>query len=325
METQTTLDILDNKENGPIDICVMWVNPTTFRWRQEYYQWRTIEILRGTQKSSNLAAFGPARYRDWDIFKYWFRGVEQNCPWVNKIFLVVEAQDQIPNWLNTGHPKLRIIYHKEFIPENALPQFNGPAIETWYSNIPDLSENFISCDDDYFFINPIPEDLFFEHNVPQTVIKENPIVPSPKITANWRKMMYNDYLLLQKITGKDIVYTKSHLPEPRKKSFEAKIIKEYYDDFYKPLISSHFRSDNGITAWIFNDLIKAFGVAQNKPIFKNSRYIGLFAPEALKIDKPIGQLDMVCFNDIGGNIEAIKPKVIEILNNIFPEKSSFEL
>ncbi|MBO7078187.1 MAG: hypothetical protein J6W64_00060 [Bacilli bacterium] len=37
--------------------------------------------------------------------------------------------------------------------------------------MPDLSENFISCDDDYFFYNPLPEDTFFENNVPQTEIK----------------------------------------------------------------------------------------------------------------------------------------------------------
>lgn len=322
MEMKTTSDILDS---GPIDICVMWVNPTTVRWQAEYSKWHWKEILRRTQKQSNMAAFGPARYRDWDIFKYFFRGIEENCPWVNKVFLVVEDKDQIPSWLNTNNPKLRVVYHKEFIPNDALPQFNGPAIETWYSNIQDLSENFISCDDDYFFINPIPANLFFENNRPQTNIRVNPVKPAQSELSNWRKMMYNDYQLLQKITSKDIVYTKSHLPEPRKKSFEAKILQEYYKDFYDALIYSHFRSDRGITAWIFNDLIKALGIADNKPIFKNSKYIGLANIEALKTEKPIDQYDMVCFNDVGGDIDKIKPKVIEILDKKFPNKSSFEL
>ena len=29
-----------------------------------------------------------ARYRDWDILKYWFRGVEKYAPWVNKVYLL---------------------------------------------------------------------------------------------------------------------------------------------------------------------------------------------------------------------------------------------
>lgn len=328
MEMKTTSDILDKFQkqgNGPIDICVMWVNPTTERWQKEYNHWHIMELLRKTQNSNNTAAFGSARYRDWDIFKYFFRGVEENCPWVNKVFLVIEDKDQIPSWLNVNHPKLRIVYHKEFIPKEALPQFNGPAIETWYSNIPDLSENFISCDDDYFFMNPIPEDWFFENNIPQTQIKINVIKPMAKATTNWQKMMYNDYVLLQKITGSTNVYSKSHLPEPRKKSFEAKILKDYHDDFYKPLMYSHFRSDKGQTAWIFNDLIKALGIANDKPVFKNSKYIGLVNTNILKTTQPIDTYDMICFNDVGGDIKTIKPLVIKVLDKKFPNKSSFEL
>ncbi|MBO7078188.1 MAG: hypothetical protein J6W64_00065 [Bacilli bacterium] len=35
----------------------------------------------------------------------------------------------MPKWLNRDHPKLRIVYHKDFIPNDLLPMFNGPAIE----------------------------------------------------------------------------------------------------------------------------------------------------------------------------------------------------
>ena len=323
METLTTLNTLD--KNGPIDICVMWVNPERPKWQKEYNFWHIRELLRKTQRNNNAAAFGQARYRDWGIFRYWFRAVEKNCPWVNKVFLVLEDEDQVPSWINKDNPKLRIVYHREFIPKEALPQFNGPAIETWYSNIPDLSENFISCDDDYFFINPIPANLFFENNIPQTSIKINVIPPKANPHNNWRQMMFNDYVLLQKITGSTNTYSKSHLPEPRKKSFEAKMLKDYHDDFYNALMYSHFRSDHGLTAWIFNDLIKVFGIADNKPVFQNSRYIGLANLEALKTEKPIDQYDMVCFNDVGGDINKIKPELIKILGKKFPNKSSFEL
>nr|WP_277750430.1 hypothetical protein [Latilactobacillus curvatus] len=37
-------------------------------------------------------------YRDYGLFKYWFRSIEKNAPWVNKVYLVTE--DHLPEWLN---------------------------------------------------------------------------------------------------------------------------------------------------------------------------------------------------------------------------------
>lgn len=36
--------------------------------------------------SENQIMNSDVRYRDWEFMKYWFRAVEQNAPWVNKIF-----------------------------------------------------------------------------------------------------------------------------------------------------------------------------------------------------------------------------------------------
>lgn len=326
-----TTDFLQKEEekkqylNGPIDICVMWVDPSSQRWQEQYKKYKQLEISQNIQSISNEAAFNTARYQNWGIFKYWFRGVEQNCPWVNKVFLIVEDEDQIPSWLNRNHPKLRIVFHKDFIPNDLLPLFNGPAIEMWYSNIPDLSENFIACDDDYFFYNFIPNNWFFEANVPQTSIKISNIKYEKIPGLTWHCMMANDRELIEQITGRKYNFKTSHLPEARKKSFEKKILNENYHIIHDAIQYSHFRSEKSYTAWVFIDLMKIYHISEDKPIYNNSRVIPLGAPLIIQTMYK-NSCDMICFNDIAGDINMDSQKLLlKILNTHFPNKSSWEV
>lgn len=319
------------KENSPIDICVMWVNPERPKWQEEYNTYKQLEISRGSQNPKNPAAFSNARYRDWGIFNYWFRGVEKACPWVHKVFLVLEDEDQVPEWLNVNNPKLRIVYHREFVPNDCLPQFNGPAIEMWYSNIPDLSENFIACDDDYYFYNPIPSDWFFENDVPQTEINTSGLDYSifKNSGATWYCMMANDNEFVSNYVNRKCHYTKSHLPEARNKSFEKKIIEENYEVFHNALSYSHFRSPKSYTAWLFIDLMKALGVSHNKPVYNGSKVVPLASGEATEKAVENMTYKMVCFNDVGGNGSSddfpCRAQLKRVFATHFPHKSSFEV
>ena len=117
------------KENK-IDIVIPFYNDSDEEWSKVLYDYLKNE------HSNDRQVTGEERYRDWENFKYFFRGIEQNCKWVNKVFLIVASESQIPNWLNRNNSKLRIVYHDEYIPK-------------------ELSNNYIYCNDDYFFINPI--------------------------------------------------------------------------------------------------------------------------------------------------------------------------
>lgn len=330
-----TLDFLNpldpeyHCKTDPIDICVMWVSPSSKRWIEQKSKYMKEEIQRGTQKFDSSAAFGEARYRDWGIFKYWFRGVEQNCPWVNHVFLILEDEDQIPSWLNIDNPKLIIKYHRDFIPKEALPQYNGPAIEMWYWNIPELSDNFIACDDDYFFFNPIPENLLFNNNRPQTSHQKD-LAPPEKIflplLGTWGTMLYNNDVLIKELTGVRNSYLKSHLPEPRKKSFEAKIFKENYEKFYNALMYSHFRSPKSYTAWLFVDLAKIMNISDDKKVFNNSKYLPINSNLSDIVIKNNLDKQMICFNDVDGRFNSyIQELLINVFEKHFPNKSSFEI
>ena len=116
-----------------IDIVVTYLNDKDETWREQFTYWKNRETSSGKADINNRQAFGEERLRDWGTFKYWFRGIEKNCPWVNKVFLIVQNENHIPKWLNRDNPKLRIVFHDEFIPNEILPVFNVVPILMYLS------------------------------------------------------------------------------------------------------------------------------------------------------------------------------------------------
>lgn len=120
-----------------IDFVVTWLDANDPIWRESYNKYRG-----GVHKEDR------GRYRNWDLFRYWFRAVENYAPWVNKVFLVTNGK--FPDWINAKHPKLVLIKHTDYMPEKYLPTFNSRAIELNFHCIPGLSEHFVYFNDDMF-------------------------------------------------------------------------------------------------------------------------------------------------------------------------------
>ena len=57
-----------------------------------------------------------------------------------------------PDWLNLDHPKLKLVTHKEFMPNEYLPTYNSAAIELNLHRIEGLSENYLYFNDDMYLI-----------------------------------------------------------------------------------------------------------------------------------------------------------------------------
>ena len=219
-----------------IDIIVPYVDENDKDWQKDFEYYKQEEIKQGIQEADNKQAFGEERIRDWDAFRFWFRGVEKNCPWINKVFLVVQRESQLPKWLNKNNPKLRIVYHDEFIPKELLPTFSTLVIETFYYRIPDLSEHFIVSNDDFYFINDIPSDLFFKDGVihqGETKTRARNWKCGNKV---WETIVNNNNSFLEKYVLKkhlDKIYHYSHLPDGRVKSFETDFMSKHYNEIYK--------------------------------------------------------------------------------------------
>lgn len=135
-----------------IDFVLLWVDGSDPAWLEQKNQYSPKKV----DYSSN-----NNRFRDWDNLQYWFRGVEKFAPWVNNIYFITWGH--LPPWLNTEHPKLKIIKHTDYIPEEYLPTFNSDTIETNLHRIKELSETFVLFNDDVFLINNVtPEDFFVD-------------------------------------------------------------------------------------------------------------------------------------------------------------------
>lgn len=113
-------EVRDNNMGG-IDFVITWVDGNDQRWRAKKEKY--MEALTEDDRRRNT----EARYRDMGLLKYWFRGAEKFAPWVNRIYFVTCGQ--APAWLDTTHPKLRMVQHSDYMDEEALPTFNSNAIE----------------------------------------------------------------------------------------------------------------------------------------------------------------------------------------------------
>ena len=139
----------------PIDFVVTWLDSSDLDWQEQYYKYKKT-VDEGDQTK--------ARFRDWELFKYWFRAVENFVPWVNRVFLVTNGK--FPDWINENHPKLVLIKHSDYIPEEFLPTFNSCTIELHMNKIPGLSEHFVYFNDDCFINAPITPEYYFRDGLP---------------------------------------------------------------------------------------------------------------------------------------------------------------
>ena len=138
----------------PIDLIVPWVDGTDPVWQAEKAKYAPAP--RGDDR--------VIRYRSWDHFRYFFRGVEQNLPWVRTVHFVTWGH--LPAWLNAAHPKLHIVRHTDYIPPAYLPTFSANPIELNLHRIEGLAEHFIFANDDTFFLRPLEPDFFFKNGLP---------------------------------------------------------------------------------------------------------------------------------------------------------------
>lgn len=310
-----------------VDIVVTYVNERDKEWQDNFNYWKEKEIKEGKTTPTNRQAFGKERTREWDAFKYWFRGIEENCPWINKVFLIVQNKNHIPEWLDTNNPKLRVVYHDEYIPKDLLPTFNAMTIGMYVSNINDLSENYIMSDDDFYFLNPIKEDRFFIEGKPVHLDNKIPYKAyGGDLLTGSDNVFYrilNNNLNFNAKFGKQVKYGFYHLPEARLKSFEQDILKKYEKEIKQHNLPSKFRSSNNLCPTIYCDLLKIKDKAILGNPYENSSYC------TLKSDVDFNQYKdkyMVCFNDTEqlDDYEKTKEKMIEFLESKLPKKSSFE-
>ena len=98
-----------------VDLVYLWVDDKDENWIKKRDSFLNPEL-----KSEAVSC---CRFRDNDELKMSLRSVEKHLPWINKIFVVTDGQ--IPRWLDTENPKIEVVFHEQFIPQEYLPTFNS--------------------------------------------------------------------------------------------------------------------------------------------------------------------------------------------------------
>lgn len=180
-----------------IDFVITWVDMNDPKWQRDFYTHSKHKEISKNGKSK-------ARFRDNGFLKYWFRGVEKFAPWVRKIHFITTGQ--LPEWLDPNHPKLHLVRHEDFIPEQFLPTFNSVVIERYIHRIPDLQEHFVYFNDDFYIINHLPQERFFLNGLPRdiAVFTYNPS------WSQWYKRIKNNIRIINRHFNKREVMEQWH-------------------------------------------------------------------------------------------------------------------
>ena len=298
------------------DIVVTYVDNQDPEWQAEYNKYKQLENIDESNEQTNSAI----RFRDTGTFRYFFRSVEQNMPWVNNIFLIVQNERQVPHWINRD--KVKVVYHKDYIPEDLLPTFNSNTIEFFLYRIPELANNWVLANDDTFALNPVPETMFFEND--KVVYDKQPSGERPPVDM-FNIMMRNNQNIIKQLTGiGDQWFIHRHQMVPHKKDLERQIIEPNLDVF-KTCFKSKFRDYKNVTPWLFNELSKVANLGVNKPgLYDKSALIELNSKVDLNV---YNNYELVCINDTNknDNFELTKKRMQDFLYDKFPEPSKYEL
>ena len=150
-----------------IDICLHLIDYVVPFVDGNDIEWQKIHDKYTIKETGELNTVN--RFRSWDNFQYVFRCIEQNCKFIDNVYLIVMQESQLPSWINTKN--VNIVYHKDFIPEKHLPCFSSTLIETYMTNIKDISEYFLYANDDLFVINKTVRKDWFENGTPKIGIQ----------------------------------------------------------------------------------------------------------------------------------------------------------
>jgi len=327
-----------------IDFVLLWVDGNDEKWLEE----KNIYMKKKNDGNS------VNRFRDWELLKYWFRGIEKNASWVNKIHFVTYGH--LPQWLDTSNPKVNIVKHEDIMPKEILPTYNSNVIQYYLKNIEGLTDRFVLFDDDQFILKDVkPTDFFigdkicdeYGENVPFPSHSNDPYPHS--ILNNIQ--IVNEHYKKRKVYSKNI-FKYINLKYGFENNFRTLLLLPWanFVGFYNPHICQSYTKKHCELFWKYGENLLKENIynrfrANNDLTTFLIRYIALlegdFVPRShsfgrrmelgnnnAKIYKAIKKrkFHVLCINDSNENIdfEKCKKELIDCFEEIYPIKSKFE-
>lgn len=331
-----------------IDFVIPWVDPSDPHWQKE--------LIKYQKEAGIYTDISDNRYRDWGLFKYWFRGVEKYAPWVNKIHLVTSGH--YPDWLDLEHPKINFVKHEDFIPNEFLPTFSVNPIELNIHRITGLSERFVYFNDDIFIKAPLNKSWFFQDGLPcdAAILNAYSGAGFSRIRTNSNAIINKYYTKSESIRskplnwfnikyGRRLIKTFLLLPWNQFLGLDDHHLANAYlkstfdeiwrleEDLLKETCVRKFRHDLDISQYLF----KSWQLVNNnfKPISKDNlgdnRLIGQTPLAQIVRTIESQKKPLICLQDSIDeshsvqDIEIAMNELQKTFEKLFPNKSSFEL
>lgn len=314
-------------ENNPndIDLVYLWVdgNDPIWRAKRNAFIGKTSEV---DEKNCE------GRYANHDELKYSLRSIERYAPWIRRIFLITD--NQTPQWLDLSNPKIRIVDHKEIMPPECLPCFNAHLLEKFIYKVPGLAERFLFANDDTFLNKPVtPQDFFTPEGFPIVRLGRKPF---RRLRWFWREQIcgkpLKNYsasvsraaLLISKKYGIYYSGMPHHNVDAYLKSDCRRVAEDILREEFLSNRGNKMRSDNDIQRIVYSYI----GLAEKRAC---RRYVNPKESMIVRIHKPKdyirfrqNQPTFFCMNDSEYAQESDRLRMKEVLEDLFPDKSSFE-
>ena len=291
-----------------MDAVITYVNGGDPLWQQDY-------------RSAVPDAPVARRYRDWDTLPFLLRGIERHMPFVDRIFLVVARESQVPAWADRR--QLQVILHADIIPAPFLPTFNSTTIELFLYRIAGLSERFLYFNDDIFPVQDVAQADFFPEGRPAIGFARH------LLTGNlFRRQTRNADVLARRALGlpESPVYLRpQHTCAPLLRS----ACEAVWDRIGTRLAETitPVRSPKNVNQYVFSDyqLLSGQAVARRAP----SRHLSLSAVTPATLAASIRQprQKILCLNDVDmtqQRFEMLRAAMLSAFQEHFPDKSRYE-
>lgn len=307
-----------------IDLIYLWVNGSDPAWAAK----RDRCVGKPAEGSSTHCA---GRYTDNGELRYSLRSVEKYAPWIRRIFIVTDHQ--VPDWLDTDNPRVRIVDHSEILPEEARPCFNSVVLEHFFHRIPGLAEHFLYANDDMMLHRPVePATFFAPDGLPITRLKPRLFWKQRvwvktrlrgKSLSNYQLTIHRTALLVESQLGHYYGGITHHNIDAYRLS-DYRHARELFDFAIRPTLAHHVRSDNDIQRCLYTFVARAEGRAHIRFVTKKTSFRLLIERPQLYEKFRHYNPTFFCVEDSEHASDDDRLRARAFMQQLFPEKSQFE-
>ena len=291
-----------------MDAVITYVDGLDPHWRSEY-----------------VAAVGGAaltkRYRDWGTLKYLLRGIEKHIPFIEKVFLLVSGESQVPAWVNRS--EVSVVLHKDIIPERFLPTFNSTTIEMFLHLIPGLGEEFLYFNDDMFPVKDCVKEDFFKDGKAVIGFARHFITG-----GKYKKRTRNSDHQARKALGMrpGLFYVRpQHTCSPMLRSESETLYEFSKDAIFK--VASRLRTTENFNQYLFVDYLYYQGKTVKGKISNKHLSPAVHNPATIVSNIISPSTKLLCINDVSmsdKDYERYRGAVVDAFQRHFPVPSRFE-